>query len=134
MNPPKPTAMKILQGTARPDRMNPDEPTPELGAVPPPWLPSEGPARAAWDRLAPGLVRAGILTKIDGEALGLACLALEEFLAAREDAAGWRRADAAWKRYAVILREFGLTPSSRTRVHAVPPPAPDPLAEWEANR
>jgi hypothetical protein len=130
----KPTALKILQGTDahHPERRNPAEPRPALGAKPPPWLPRNGPARSAWRRLAPVLTATRVLTVADAEALALACLALSDFLEARADANGWRRADAAWKRYSGMLVQFGMTPSSRVRVSAVPAVERDPLAEWMA--
>jgi phage terminase small subunit len=129
-NLPKPSALKILQGTDRADRRNPAEPKPPVGAVPPPWLPRNGPARSAWRRLAPALTATRVLTVADSEALALACIALADFLEARADANGWRRADAAWKRYSGMLVQFGMTPSARTRVAAVPAVERDPLAEW----
>lgn len=131
----KPTALKILQGTDahHPERRNPAEPHPAVGAKPPPWLPRNGPARSAWRRLAPVLTATRVLTVADAEALALACLALADFLEARADANGWRRADAAWERYSGMLVQFGMTPSSRVRVSAVPAVERDPLAEWMAS-
>lgn len=126
----KPSALKLLSGTFRPDRAR-NEPQPPVGATPPPYLPSSGPARAAWDRLAPGLIETRVLTEADAEALAIGCMALAEFLSARRRKAEWRRADSAWKRYTSILKDFGLTPASRTRVAAVPASPSDPLAEWE---
>jgi phage terminase small subunit len=132
VNPPKPTALKVLQGTTRADRANPAEPKPAVGAAPPPWLPRYGPARAAWRRLAPILTQMRVLTTADAEALGLACMALAEFLEAQSDASSWRRGDAAWKRYLAVLRDFGMTPSARTRVTAAPEEEADPLEAWAA--
>jgi phage terminase small subunit len=131
-NLPKPTALKVLQGTNRRDRANPAEPRPAIGAKPPPWLPRNGPARSAWRRLAPILTATRVLSVADAEALALACIALADFLEAREDALGWRRADAAWKRYSGMLVQFGMTPSARTRVAAMPAVERDPLDEWLA--
>lgn len=132
--PPKPTALKILTGSARhdPQRINHDEPKPALGARPPAFLPRTGPARAAWRRLAPVLTRTRVLTEADADALALACLALAEYLEAREDGAGWRRADAAWKRYGAALGWFGLNPSARARIHVAVETTADPIAEWAA--
>lgn len=129
----KPTALKMLEGTWRADRANLAEPRPAIGAKPPPWLPREGPARAAWRRLARVLTETRVLTAADADALALACLALLEYLDARGDANGWRRADAAWKRYAAMLRDFGMTPSARTRITAQPVPERDPVADWMAS-
>jgi Phage terminase, small subunit len=130
VNPPKPTALKLLEGTVRKDRANPAEPRPTVGAVPPPFLPSRGAARVAWNRLAPMLERLRVLTEADADALALGCLALSEYLAARRDKQSWRRGDAAWKRYMATLTAFGLTPSARVRVHVAEADVADPLAEW----
>ena len=130
MTAPKPTALKILEGTARKDRMKAAEPRPAIGARPPPWLPHDGPARLAWRRLSRVLTATRVLTVADAEALALGCMALADFLEARADPIGWRRADAAWKRYAAVLRDFGMTPSARTRVSAQPVVERDAFAEW----
>jgi phage terminase small subunit len=130
--PPLPSALKLIRGTARADRTNPAEPTPDIGAKPPPWLPKTGPSRAAWRRLSRVLTATRVLTVADAEALALGCVAIEDYIAARGDPTAWRRADAAWKRYLAVLSAFGLTPSARTRVSAVPEPEHDALAEWEA--
>ena len=69
---PKPTALKQLEGTFRPDRAQgevfPDLP-PDLS--PPDHL-SE-PARDKWVELAPILARNGLLTECDLDALALYC-------------------------------------------------------------
>lgn len=130
-----PTALKILNGSDahHPERRNPAEPKPDVGAKPPPWLPRSGPARRAWRRLAPILTATRILTVADAEALALVCTALADYLEARADANGWRRADAAAKRYAAGLAWFGMNPSARTRVTVVPVAEHDPVAEWIAS-
>jgi phage terminase small subunit len=130
--PRKPTALKVLHGTDRADRANPSEPRPALGAEPPPWLPETGVAREAWDRLAAVLTEMKVLTVADAEALALACVALADYLDAPSDADNWRRADAAWKRYLYGLRDFGLTPASRSKVSAAPAGESDPLEKWVA--
>jgi phage terminase small subunit len=129
----KPTALKVLSGTLRPSRVNVNEPQPPPGAKPPPWLPRGGPARKAWNRLAPELTAVGVLKSTDADALALVCMAMAEYQEAITDPVGWRRSDAAAKRLAVLLRDFGLTPATRGRVEAVQLPANDPLAEWMAS-
>lgn len=60
--PRKPTALKIMHGTARKDRANPEEP--QLAApdiTKPPKGMTRG-AKAEWKRLASELVTAGVLT------------------------------------------------------------------------
>jgi len=68
----KPTALKVLQGTARPDRMV-NEPKPQpIAPKPPSWLPRE--ARRKWRELAPKLERLGLLTELDGEKFAAMCM------------------------------------------------------------
>lgn len=133
--PPKPTRLKVMNGSARhdPQRINRSEPQPRAGARVPPFLPRTGPARSAWNRLLPILERMRVMTEADAEALALGCLALAEYLSARNDEESWRRADAAWKRYAAMLGWFGLNPSARSKVHTTSEPeAVDPLDAWAA--
>ena len=133
---PKPTRLKALSGTLRSDRLNPNEPE-ARPAIPrcPEHLGPE--AKREWRRLAPQLARMGLLCRIDRAALALFCQAWER----------WVKAEEALKRYGVmvkspngfpmqspylavankameqmraLLAEFGMSPSSRTRVHATP--------------
>ena len=134
MNPPKPTALKILNGSAKtnPGRLNQQEP--QLDALgeaplPPVAMPLVGRARKAWDALAPQAVKMRVLTDADLLSLALTCRALAEYEGARRDDMAWRRADAAWKRAMAGLQQFGLTPSSRTRVHATPKPNDSRMAD-----
>ncbi len=133
MTAPTPSTLKVLRNTYRKDRANPAEPRPTVGAKAPPWLSRDGPARQAWRRLSRVLTATRVLTVADAEALALGCVALADYLTARADPIGWRRADAAWKRYAAVLRDFGMTPSARTRVASVPVVDRSPLAEWMAS-
>src|SRR4051812_39002875 len=67
-NRPNPSHLKVVQGTARKDRANPDEPKPPLGSpVPPIWL-SDG-AKVQWGRFSVWLEQMGVLTAADGPAL-----------------------------------------------------------------
>ena len=130
--PPTPTALKLINGSAKhdPQRINRDEPKPQLGASPPPFLPRRGPAWSAWKRHTAILKPLRVLTEADADALALGCLALAEYLAAQKDAEGWRHAADAWRRYSMALGWFGLHPSARTRIHAEPEVKDDPLEAW----
>lgn len=132
--PPTPTALKVLTGAAahNPQRINRDEPKPTVGAKPPPFLPRRGAAWSAWKRHSEVLTRTRVLTEADADALALGCLALAEYLSFRGDGTSWRRADSAAKRYRSMLMDFGLTPSSRVRIHAEPITEADPLEAWAA--
>lgn len=81
--PRKPSALHIIDGTDRPDRMNPNEPMPAVlvGSTPPPWV--KGKARAAWKQIAAILTEMRVLTVSDVPALALVCDALAEYIEAR---------------------------------------------------
>lgn len=128
---PKPTSAKVLHGTFRPDRASGSEPQPGGRPTRPRWL--HGTGRRVWNRLEPELVRLGIATKVDGEALGTFCQAVADFgWCVRklqregrvvEDHHGTLRAHPAvgiQAKAAQLLRllaaEFGLTPSGRVRL------------------
>jgi P27 family predicted phage terminase small subunit len=79
----KPTALKLLQGTYRPDRVK-GEPKPRpLAPKPPRGLPKE--ARRWWRELAPKLEPLGLLTETDGPAFADYCLCLARLDAAERD-------------------------------------------------
>ncbi len=151
--PRKPTALKVLGGTARPDRLNPHEPQPaETTGRPPAWLKGQG--RRVWRWLVPLLREMRVLTAADEQALALLCDVFAEYLEAREilrqrgltyettTPQGDRMvrprpevaiAADAWRRVQRMLTEFGLTPSARSRVQALPAPECDPFEELLAS-
>lgn len=116
--------------------MNPDEPAPDP-ALPdaPPHLSPE--AREEWERVAGELYDLGVLSRIDRAALAAYCQAYGRWVAAER---GLRREDGSMNLIAVTsngnviqnplvgiankslelmhkyLTEFGMSPSSRTRV------------------
>jgi len=136
---PIPTRMKILRGNPGKRALPANEPRPTAGI---PKMPSKlsSRARRAWRSIGPELDRMGVLTVADGTALELLCDAYAEWKDARQvvivDGATYETvskhgkmtrtrpevaiAADAWRRIAVMLREFGLTPSSRTKVEAAP--------------
>jgi P27 family predicted phage terminase small subunit len=134
--PPKPTAIKLLEGNPGRRPVNRAEPQAEHKLPNPPrgW-PKE--RRALWKRLAAMLERSGAATKLDGVAFELLVRALIDFHAAAEKVAQYgpvfmERGDGKIPKFAyspywcvqnrefekvkALLAEFGMTPSSRTRV------------------
>jgi phage terminase small subunit len=116
---PQPTALKLLNGTQA-CRINRNEPKYPLawGAAPPKWLGRYG--RSLWRRLAPLLVKQGVLTVIDLPAL--------EMLADEWD--NIRRnpqENGARDRLRKWMLEFGLTPSARSRISSMPENTADEL-------
>jgi phage terminase small subunit len=65
--PPAPTALKVLHGV-KPSRINQAEPKPDAGEVLPPRV-LDPRAQAIWDRLAPDMIRKGVLTPWDVDSL-----------------------------------------------------------------
>ena len=131
----KPTQAKRLAGTLRADRVNSNEPVgPVLGKMP--RCPSHlnGEARKTWSRVGRALIDTGVLTGVDLQGLEAYCVVY----------ARWQDVETQLKLYGVMLSqdgrlfpspylkiaedclkqmrawmtEFGITPSSRSRVTA----------------
>jgi P27 family predicted phage terminase small subunit len=136
---PKPTTLKILEG-AQKCRINFDEPKVPAATdlSPPDWLDRHG--RDHWEELAPVLSRARLLSEADRHALAMLC---DDYSTIRnsmdgtdEAASEYKRvvsslanADKARDRYRRMLLEFGMTPSSRSRIKA---PADGPRDDLES--
>ena len=126
--PPAPNALKLLRGNPGRRPINKEEPKPALGAVPlPAILDEEG--RAQWEHLLPELERVGLATKVDGPGLTAVCLAISDYIAARKSGK-WARRDKAFAQLMRILPEFGLTPSSRSRIKVDVPKAKSKVDEF----
>ena len=68
----KPTSLKVLHGTARPDRVNENEPKPRPVSGEKPAA-MDYYAEKAWDYLAPKLEKLGVLTEIDTLLFAMFC-------------------------------------------------------------
>ena len=132
----KPTALKKLQGTYRPDRDSRAEPKSEGHAEPPDFLTKE--ARMEWDRLAPELEAIGLLTVIDMAVFSVYTQAWADYKKLTDqlnEMASWtwqsdkgyrqvvpelsmRRE--AWTRLKEAGAKLGLDPSSRSGLHVEP--------------
>jgi len=134
--PPTPTRILEMRGSWR-AHARPHEPRPEPGAPrTPDWL--DETAKLVWKQLAPRLDAAGVLSKLDGNALGRYCVLFarwkrtEEFLQKHgeshllKDREGnvrgvklYPQAKLATHLAEQLLRleaHFGLTPASRARI------------------
>lgn len=135
-NPPKPTALKLVQGNPGKRALNKREPKPELGIPPCPKHLDPG-ARKEWRRLVKELSKINMLTKVDGGALAAYCQTWSRWVAAEEEIqksgltvkgclgndiiSPWVRiANESIKQIKSLSLEFGLTPSSRSRI-SLPP-------------
>lgn len=131
---PKPTHLKVVEGTYRKDRAAKNEPRPEPGAPNcPTWLHRE--AKREWRRIVPELERLGLLTELDRAALAAYCQSYADWYEAERrirrsgtiqvtdtgyiaphPAVGQK--NQAMQRMKQYLALFGLSPSDRTRVSA----------------
>ena len=130
---PKPTALKVLQGNPGKRALPKGEPKPDSGRLPsaPRWLSDE--AKREWKRIAPRLHAVGLLTEVDGLALAMLCEAFAQYMAAKTvvDSEGMLLVSEKGNSYqhpaAGLMtqargellkwaREFGMTPSARTRI------------------
>ena len=145
---PVPTKLKLARGSRQPINLNEPKPT-----VSKPRCPSHlsVAAKAEWRRISPRLVREGLLTHLDERALALYCEAYSLWVEAKQKVADTGLvvttekgnviqnpylgiANKAAKQMLEILVEFGMTPSSRTRVTAVKDgDAGDPKARFFPN-
>ena len=141
---PKPTEIKRLQGNPGKRALNGDEPKPQLPVKRPRGL--AAPVRKVWDEVAPDLERARVLTGWDAFSLRLMAehytIAIEAVTQLRTDGLtvegrdGPKKNPAAtvFKENAVaavrVMTEFGMTPSSRSRLQI--PEGAEQLGLFEA--
>lgn len=128
--PAKPTKLKVLHGDQK-SRINNAEPkAPEVEVTAPDDLSDE--ARAVWDRLAPSLITAGVLTVWDIDAFVMVCNALVIYRKASKLVAGSavlvngstgltvnpaiKAMKEAEQTFATFGARFGLTPSDRSKI------------------
>jgi P27 family predicted phage terminase small subunit len=131
---PKPTNLKLIQGTYRQDRARPFEPKPRITIPPCPKF-LQGEAQKQFKETAKKLARIGLMTELDDMALSMLCQGWQEYLEATEQV---RKsgilvkspngfpvlnpyltvANQALKKVRSLLAEFGMTPGSRSRINA----------------
>jgi P27 family predicted phage terminase small subunit len=147
---PKPTNLHILNGNPSRKKLNTKEPKPRpLSPSCPKWLRRE--AKKEWKRIAPQLERIGLLTEIDGTALAGYCQSYakwkeaEEYISKNGFAYNIPKRDeegeiislyvAQWPQVSIAKQcldqikafcaEFGMTPSSRSRMEVNVPKEED---------
>jgi P27 family predicted phage terminase small subunit len=144
---PLPTHLKVVKGTARSHRINTAEPQPGI-AVPDPPAHLDERARAKFTAMAEMLARHGIMTELDAGALARYAVIWCRWIEVEADVK--RRgpivkteggniiqnpflsvANKCLLQMAQIESEFGLTPSSRSRIRsAAPTDMADPFEEY----
>lgn len=140
---PKPTKLKQLEGNPGKRPLNASEPKPsDRLFYAPRWMSDM--AKREWRRIAPELRRLGLLTMVDLTALATCCeafaewrealrvLAVEGYTYTTDSGYVGQHPMVAVKNKAALLMkallcEFGMTPSSRSRLHIEPPTPEDPL-------
>ena len=138
---PKPKAFKLLEGTYRSERDHGRQPEPEVIQHDMP-ADLDGPAAQKWRELAPKLEALGVLTELDGDLFEAYCRAHGRYLKANErldalaagdvDATSIRKGEISVEKAEGSMKalgsEFGLSPSSRSRLSLPDPPhEPDPM-------
>ena len=150
---PKPSHLKVVTGTLHPSRENRQEPKPKVSMPSPPSHLSEE-AKEEWERLCKDLYNLGILTELDRAALAAYCQAYGRWVQAERAFAEMAEGSpsggmvvmtkndnaihnplvgAANKAMADMMRyasEFGMTPSSRSRIKSDGQAEEDPAESY----
>lgn len=136
---PKPTNLKLLQGNPGKRELNKNEPkfpSSEELLKPPAYLSKY--AKKEWKRIAPLLLKNGLLTEADVSALAAYCQAYHKWIESEKLIRTYGYTDVTDKGNVIqrpevgianksmdemlkFGREFGLTPSSRTNLHIAKP-------------
>lgn len=117
-NPRKPTSLKVVAGTDRPDRDPPEAvDLPLVSGVPlaPDWLPNAH-AIKEWDRLAPILHANKLLTEAGLSALGQLCALHGKTV--QLYAAGEAPVASMVAQLRGLMNDFGLTPVAQGKVRS----------------
>jgi len=132
---PKPTRLKIIQGNPGKRPLNKNEPQPERRLMRAPSHLSEE-AKKEWRYMAAKLFKMGLLTELDRPALAAYCQAYGRWVNAEKvlnekgplyktDTGTIRQSPMLWvankalEQMYKFLTEFGMSPSSRSRVQVV---------------
>lgn len=132
---PKPTALRLLQGNPGKRRINTNEPKPPAVETIDPPATLDGEARAEWERRAPQLLAVGLLTEVDLPAFLMYCQSWGRLQDAEAKLKSTGEVVKTPSGYPVInpfrtiankaltqcqqfWAEFGMMPSSRSRVGA----------------
>lgn len=148
---PIPTNLKVLRGNPGKRALNANEPKPRARKpIAPSHLDDE--AKREWRRMSDKLFKLGLLTEIDKAALAAYCMAWSRWVQAEESVRkygivmlspdkGWpiqspylAIANKAMEQMTKMLGEFGMTPSSRSRIHVETQEKSDPFEEWASGR
>lgn len=151
---PQPTAIRVLNGNPGGRPLPEHEPKPKV-MLPKPPAHLTADARREWQRIGKLLLDLGVMTEIDGTALAAYCQAYARWVEAEQMLAKhgtlWKLktpkggdyfsqspylaiANKAIEQMSRMLTEFGMTPSSRSRIHASKPVEADPFESFLSQR
>ena len=143
---PKPSKLRLLQGNAGKRPINKREPQPAPSVPDPPEHLSEL-ARQEWTRMAGQLATLGLLTDLDRAAFAAYCQTYARWIDAEEAIKKTGTIVKAPSNYPILspylsianraldqmrafMTEFGLTPSSRSRIAVGPRPETDEMEDF----
>lgn len=147
---PKPTVLKELQGNPGKRPLNQHEPKPKVKRPTAPRF-LEGEAKKEWNRMVKLLLALNLVTEVDRAALAAYCQAWARWIEAEEairsdgmvietDKGNLIQspyvgiANQAMKQMRAFLVEFGMTPSSRSRVSVPPVDDGDPYERFRKSK
>ena len=143
--PPKPTALKVIEGNRGKRATNKQEPDPTYltDLEPPAWLAQ--PAQEVWKEVAPKLAAAKLLTEVDVQMLAMGCVAIAqhryavkrtgddlvkakhevdeegELFSVGEHINPWMLVQSmTFKQAMAVFQQFGMSPAARTRIAIQP--------------
>lgn len=143
--PPKPTALKLIEGNRGKRGTNKQEPDPPYldNLQPPAWL-SKG-AKEVWAEVAPALSAAKLLTEADVQMLAMGCTAIAQYrysvkrtgedlvkakhevndegelFSVGEHINPWMLVQSmTFKQAMAVFQQFGMSPAARTRIAIQP--------------
>lgn len=137
--PKTPTVLKLVKGTTQPPcRTNKNEPKPDNNRPKPPSIVT-GAALNEWKRIMPQLEAVGLVSLVDRAALAAYCVAYGRWIDAEKSVAehGYMLkapnnlpmpspylsvANKAMEQMMKAIREFGLSPASRSSVSSITKP------------
>ena len=149
---PKPSALKLIQGNPGKRKINKSEPQPKPVRRPRPPIDLDEDAKKEWGRVVRELEALGLLSKLDLPVLSAYCVAYSRFKSANDALNAVADKDKAFRGLLIktkqgnwiqnplvgvarraaddmtrLAAEFGMTPSSRTRLQVN---APKEVDEW----
>ena len=128
--PPKPTALKVLEGNRGRRPLNIDEPKPAVGAAMPAYFRESPELVAEWQKHAPRLQRLGLLTEIDDGALAAICVLEVQFRELVLMGASALALSAVSRELRALWSRFGMTPADRARVKSEKPKPESKLSKF----